>query len=1167
MDPEGNIVDLSLSPISTPTGRGGSGDYVLGPKWGSNSVTFGFSNLLDGGLPLGTGTSTSDLRQMIYDALGLWTAISGLTLTYMNDPGGAVNDNTYNGSGFPQIRIGHHDIAEPGGSLNTLAHCYYPGSNGRDGDMHFDNSDTWGNGSGTGINFLETATHELGHGIGIDHANGDAVGSCPAVKPAIMDACIQNRFTTRDSAYLFSDDIAAAQAHYGTGLGYLLGQDGIARVYGTGVASNVDGVNVITISTTNIFLVGDCYVVSSSGYGQTIIPTSSINGLIVEGMGGNDILRVDNNFAGKPITLRGGNGDDFFDFGFNSRALGAIPQGVTVEGGAGIDRIWTYDDNTNVAQTYTITSARFDRGGWGGFFYDGGVEGLFLKTGSAPDVVNVLSTFPNQPVTLNNTGGEEVVNIGSGGSVQNIRSDLQINNSPSYTTVNINNGSDTGNRTWLVNDVAAGYGGISGLAPAAIVWNNNDIQLINLTTGSGVDTGSIARLSETFNIGNNASNPGGVFDSITVGNSSAGGLSSIVQGRQGGLTIDNNPSYTSIIIDDTGYGSARNATLDIVASYNQLTGLAPATLRWDDSDTYTTEIRTGNASDTLTVARYHASGGLTLNSAGGADTVNLGNGTDGVRSITASIIVRNTPNFSTLNINNNFDTVARAITVDYDSGADLETLSGVAPANLYWDPGDISSANGVNLTTGSGRDTITVLANERTLNLSTPGASGEEVVFGPDLGRINADVYVRNPPNFTAVTVNDTAYAAGRAIDLGTATVGSEFFSRVTGFGASLYLKAADTSSPIVVNTGSGNDTVTVSSSANTYGVNAGNGNDVLNLGSTAPGSSNLDPINGAVSFDGSGGSDVIYVLDTHYGAAGSQINVNGATVLSDHSAAATYANAEQLTIAMSNAGQTTNVNNALATTPVYVTGGTAHDVINVFGNLSFVQVFNSAGLDDLSIDPLGIGGGGVVYLYQSMDLGALYLGPGARARLNGPGEPLTRVTSANFAGGQIDLTNGKFIINYTGASPISAVRTALLAGRNGGAWNGPGINSSAITPGRALGYAEASTARSVFPATFGAFADIDSTSILVGNTLIGDANMDDLVNFDDLLKVAQSYGPGIPGRIWAQGDFDYNGFVDFGDLLGIAQQYGNAAMQDWQRATARRGMFSSARIDAALLA
>lgn len=55
---------------------------------------------------------------------------------------------------------------------------------------------------------------------------------------------------------------------------------------------------------------------------------------------------------------------------------------------------------------------------------------------------------------------------------------------------------------------------------------------------------------------------------------------------------------------------------------------------------------------------------------------------------------------------------------------------------------------------------------------------------------------------------------------------------------------------------------------------------------------------------------------------------------------------------------------------------------------------------------------------------------------------------------------------------------------------------------------------------------------------LAGDANRDRVVNFNDVLTVAQNYG--TSNNSFSTGNFDYssNGLVDFGDLLIVAQNY-----------------------------
>lgn len=60
----------------------------------------------------------------------------------------------------------------------------------------------------------------------------------------------------------------------------------------------------------------------------------------------------------------------------------------------------------------------------------------------------------------------------------------------------------------------------------------------------------------------------------------------------------------------------------------------------------------------------------------------------------------------------------------------------------------------------------------------------------------------------------------------------------------------------------------------------------------------------------------------------------------------------------------------------------------------------------------------------------------------------------------------------------------------------------------------------------------------LTFHVLAGDANRDRVVNFDDLVILAQNYG--LSGKTFSQGNFNYspNGSVDFDDLVILAQRY-----------------------------
>jgi hypothetical protein len=70
-----------------------------------------------------------------------------------------------------------------------------------------------------------------------------------------------------------------------------------------------------------------------------------------------------------------------------------------------------------------------------------------------------------------------------------------------------------------------------------------------------------------------------------------------------------------------------------------------------------------------------------------------------------------------------------------------------------------------------------------------------------------------------------------------------------------------------------------------------------------------------------------------------------------------------------------------------------------------------------------------------------------------------------------------------------------------------------------------------------------DDTSVLMAFTRTGDANLDGVVNDDDVTIVGATYAPGVPQPSWALGDFDYNGFVDDDDVTLLGAFYDPTAV------------------------
>jgi len=104
------------------------------------------------------------------------------------------------------------------------------------------------------------------------------------------------------------------------------------------------------------------------------------------------------------------------------------------------------------------------------------------------------------------------------------------------------------------------------------------------------------------------------------------------------------------------------------------------------------------------------------------------------------------------------------------------------------------------------------------------------------------------------------------------------------------------------------------------------------------------------------------------------------------------------------------------------------------------------------------------------------------------------------------------------------AVRSALVAGRDGGTWNGAaGIVSSAAggEPGRAVGYA----------------VDGDG-GLSIAYAAFGDANLDGRVSQSDINRLVASgkFGHGSADPGWSDGDFNYSGSVTQADINMLVQ-------------------------------
>ncbi|MGA2443003.1 MAG: PEP-CTERM sorting domain-containing protein, partial [Tepidisphaeraceae bacterium] len=142
-------------------------------------------------------------------------------------------------------------------------------------------------------------------------------------------------------------------------------------------------------------------------------------------------------------------------------------------------------------------------------------------------------------------------------------------------------------------------------------------------------------------------------------------------------------------------------------------------------------------------------------------------------------------------------------------------------------------------------------------------------------------------------------------------------------------------------------------------------------------------------------------------------------------------------------------------------------------------------------------------------------------------------LTSLSITGtGQFDVNNDHIIITYGATDPFSTIAGYIKSGYNGGHWNGPGIISTAAqikTNGLSygVGYADGNDHK---------VSGLVSGQIEVAYTLLGDANLDGLVNAADFTILAANFNQPVTG--WDLGDFNYDGLVNAADFTDLAANF-----------------------------
>jgi len=209
----------------------------------------------------------------------------------------------------------------------------------------------------------------------------------------------------------------------------------------------------------------------------------------------------------------------------------------------------------------------------------------------------------------------------------------------------------------------------------------------------------------------------------------------------------------------------------------------------------------------------------------------------------------------------------------------------------------------------------------------------------------------------------------------------------------------------------------------------------------------------------------------------------------------------------------------------------------------------------DSTMGGVSVGTSGTVEFAARHTVASLNVDDGAIAQVTAGavrvGNDTTDTPLSLNGSGKLDLRGGAVLLDVTPGGATSALQTVrgqIITAYNGGNWGGTGGIGSSVAAndtGKAVGYALGNEV-ALDAGGSGKYLSqtIDASTVVARFTLAGDATLDGIVDFNDLVKLAQNYNTTVSSTTeswWTHGDFTYDGITDFNDLVKLAQNYNTA--------------------------
>jgi acrosin len=852
-----------------------------------------------------------------------------------------------------------------------------------------------------------------------------------------------------------------------------------------------------------------------------VIEGAQFTTIVVNAGSDNDDVDVDELLASKSVTVNGGDGNDNISAAQELQDIDTdLDSNFTANGNAGTDTLVFNDQADAVGgDDYTFTNTTFTKNA---SFIDrvityGTFESLIVNGSSQASTYDVNTLLTN--LTINAGAANDTIDVGGANADIDswIIADVIVHGNGGTDSLTFNDASDTLNDSYTLTSVGFdksttttifGFDTVENLTLIA----NPDNNVIDVLSASGIST-DLNTLTVNGSGGNDSINLGSgdleidlAFTAVTV-NGGAGDDSLYLDDSDDAEFDGDSYTITSTTFDKNTAGLnlvTFNTMEDVVLDC----GIVDNTV---NIDSFSTQV----AADLQT---------LLVNGNAGDDTFNLG-----VGDLETNLA------FTAVSVNGNGGTDLLVANDGGDGeGADDYTITSTTldknTAGLT-NPITYGTFENVNLTCNTFDNLINVPSTLSGCTYTASGNTGNDVFNigspGNNADNIDGVISLSGGGGTDAYNYNDSANAVAQ-----TYTVSLNNVLR-TGTAGTVYT----TMESLTLNCGAGADTINVPS---TLGgiltvVNGDGGNDTMVATTTG----DWDAfINGNLTFNGNANTDTLRINDTADVGADNYTVTSTQTTKTSIASVISYATIENYTLDANGDINTITVNSSFAA-PFRVHGNGGVDTINLVDNAagSFVTIDGGAGLDNVTVNS-DAAGTATAHFDVTQDLAALTILGGGTAVMELNGSRVIDTDALTVAAtGKLDLTDNDLIVDYAGASQLAVVQVLINLGRNGGAWNGNGITSSAAAANAqhntTLGAMEASEFQSIYGvgATFDGRI-IDSSAVLVKYTYYGDADFNGQVNFDDYVRTDNGFNNHL--NHWVNGDYDGNGSVNFDDYVLI---------------------------------